>query len=454
MKNYIQFINHASIVVSNGNKSILTDPWYSGGAFDDGWSLIFQNDRNKIREILSKINYIWISHEHPDHFSIKFFKEHFDFLKEREIQFLFQKTKDQRVSQFLRSKDFKVIELKDNQTFVIDQNFEIKIHRSDFYDSALVVNLNGKKIFNLNDCPMNSENDLKKFKKIYGNCDFLLTQFSYAAWKGGQKNLKWRQIAAKEKLNTLVKQSNILEAKYLIPFASFIYFSNHYNFYLNDSINTPDKVLEIKNNIKSNILFFKPYEKIIIENNDLNTEGYNFWSQEYNKIKEKTPKDSNEYICYEFETLNKKFQEYRKKLFLKNSFFICKFLSKIKFLKIFVPITIKLSDINEVIEIDVLKGELKLSSRNPDIEMYSKSLYLIFDQGYGYDTLTVNGCFEELNQDGFVKMTQSLALGNLNNIGIYLNYSIIFNFNIIFLFLKKIFNLKKKINYSYVKNLE
>ena len=86
--------------------------------------------------------------------------------------------------------------------------------------------------------------------------------------------------------------------------------------------------------------------------------------------------------------------------------------------------------------------------------MHSKSLYLIFDQGYGYDTLTVNGCFEELNKDGFVKMTQSLALGNLNNIGIYLNYSIIFNFNIIFLFLKKIFHLKKKINYSYVENLE
>ena len=117
-----------------------------------------------------------------------------------------------------------------------------------------------------------------------------------------EKNLKWRQTAAKEKLNTLVKQSNILEAKYLIPFASFIYFSDHYNFYLNDSINTPNKVLEIKNNIKSNILFLKPYEKIQIENNDLNTEGYNFWNQEYNKIKEKKPNDLNGYTCYEFET--------------------------------------------------------------------------------------------------------------------------------------------------------
>ena len=32
-KNFVQFINHASILVSNSNKSILTDPWYSGSVF-------------------------------------------------------------------------------------------------------------------------------------------------------------------------------------------------------------------------------------------------------------------------------------------------------------------------------------------------------------------------------------------------------------------------------------
>ena len=129
-------------------------------------------------------------------------------------------------------------------------------------------------------------------------------------------------------------------------------------------------------------------------------------------------------------------------------------MSKVKFLKIFLPIIVKLKDIDKVVKIDVLQGEIELSQLNPDIEMNTKSLYLIFDQGYGFDALTVNGCFEELNQDGFIKMTQSLALANLNNIGVYLNYSVIFNFKIIFLFLKKIFSLKKKINYNYIQTLE
>ena len=107
------------------------------------------------------------------------------------------------MSNFLRSKDFKVIELEDNQTFVIDQNFEIKIHRSDFYDSALVINLNGKKIFNLNDCPIIKW--FKKFKK------FMKLRFSLTNLVIHGKvveNLKWRQTAAKEKLN-IYKQSNI-----------------------------------------------------------------------------------------------------------------------------------------------------------------------------------------------------------------------------------------------------
>ena len=80
---------------------------------------------------------------------------------------------------------------------------------------------------------------------------------------------------------------------------------------------------------------------------------------------------------------------------------------------------ISLQDINEIVEIDLVNGKIQLSKKKPDVEMNSKSLYLIFTQGYGYDTLTVNGCFEELNNNGFVKMTQSLALGNLNNMGVF-----------------------------------
>ena len=79
---------------------------------------------------------------------------------------------------------------------------------------------------------------------LTGEVDVLLTQFSFAAWKGGKENKKWRTEAADEKLNTMQLQINKFNPKYIIPFASYIYFSNEENFYLNDSSNKPDQILK------------------------------------------------------------------------------------------------------------------------------------------------------------------------------------------------------------------
>ena len=35
---------------------------------------------------------------------------------------------------------------------------------------------------------LNSTENIKLFKKKFGSCDVLLTQFSYASWKGGKNN--------------------------------------------------------------------------------------------------------------------------------------------------------------------------------------------------------------------------------------------------------------------------
>ena len=163
MINYIQLVNHASVFISNGNKSILTDPWYSGDVFDGGWSLLYQNPNQEILEILKKTNFIWISHEHPDHFSVKFFKEFENIIKDNKIIIVFQKTKDRRVAFFLKKLNFYFIEREDNTKFEIDKNFFIKLQRSDFYDSALIVYINEIKIFNLNDCPLIEKKDILNF---------------------------------------------------------------------------------------------------------------------------------------------------------------------------------------------------------------------------------------------------------------------------------------------------
>ena len=60
-----------------------------------------------------------------------------------------------------------------------------KIKKCDFYESALIINLNGKKIFNLNDCPLKTKSEISNLKKAW-KCDFFYS-IDYAAWKGGRK---------------------------------------------------------------------------------------------------------------------------------------------------------------------------------------------------------------------------------------------------------------------------
>ena len=77
--------------------------------------------------------------------------------------------------------------------------------------------------------------------------------------------------------------------------------------------------------------------------------------------------------------------------------------------------------------------------------MNSKSLYLIFNQDFGFDTLTVNGCFEEKKKHSFSKMSKIFSVGNLNNLGFNLNLNILFNISLLILFFKKLLYVKRKL---------
>ncbi|MGR3466518.1 MAG: MBL fold metallo-hydrolase, partial [Shimia sp.] len=98
----IEFVNHASVLVTSGETALLTDPWYSGPAFHKGWELLVETPDTEVDALLDRVTDIWLSHEHPDHFSIPFYKRFGAKLIARGIPVWFQRTKDQRVASFLR----------------------------------------------------------------------------------------------------------------------------------------------------------------------------------------------------------------------------------------------------------------------------------------------------------------------------------------------------------------
>ena len=440
----IEFVNHASVLVNNNEVGILSDPWYSGSIFNKGWKLIYENKKVYIKEVLLRVNYIYISHEHPDHFNVHFFNddEFKDIILNNKIKILFQETRDKRVKNFLINKGYEVIECSDNKLIKLNKNLSIKINKHDFYDSSILVKLNDSNILNINDSPLREKDVLKRFAKKIGPIDILLTQFSYAAWKGGKNENKFRKLNANEKINNILLQANIIKPKYIIPFASYIFFSNYMNFYMNDEINSPKKVYDELVNNKHRAIIMRPQESQNILTLKQDQYSIDFWENKFKDLK------LNKLDIYDtkisLDNLNNEFLNYKKKFFKKNSYFFILILSKFKFLNLFQKINIFLIDHNQNYEFNIFSGLKIINTTNSHIKMHSESLLFIFKNEFGYDTLTVNGCFEASFKN-FSLVSKTLALGSLNAMGINLNLNVLFKFNIIFLFLNK---LKKFVNKS------
>jgi UDP-MurNAc hydroxylase len=444
MKTSIQFINHASVIIKGSNISLLSDPWYQGDAFHKGWNLLCETTDDQIINIINKVTHIWLSHEHPDHFSVSFFKKFSRQINERKIKILFQDTKDKRVVQFLEKLLVEYVELSDNVNLKLDESFSVTCIKDGFYDSALLVTNKDEKILNLNDCDVTN---LSKAKEIFlktGEVDVLLTQFSYAAWKGGAANKKWRVQAAFEKLNTIDLQISIFSPKIVIPFASFVYFSNIENFYLNDAINKPTDVISRFKECKANIIILKPNDIIGGDFEDFsNKKAMKFWSGHYSDINRKK---INAYEIINYEEINKSFINYCKRISTKNNVAFIAIIRSISPIPFFSPVVVKILDLNITVKFDYVSEKIGNSLEDPMICLNSESLNFLFNNSFGFDTLTVNGCFEEGRVGGFVEATKSLAIENLNNLGISVTPNLIFNLNIIKKFMVSLYRVAKKIN--------
>ena len=62
----VRFFNHAFIKIIGDNFSFSTDPWAIGPAFNTGWWLAHSTKNDWIDQ-LNNSNFIYISHNHPDH---------------------------------------------------------------------------------------------------------------------------------------------------------------------------------------------------------------------------------------------------------------------------------------------------------------------------------------------------------------------------------------------------
>ena len=425
----IEFVNHASFILEHNGLRIITDPWLFGSAFNDGWDLLCPSHYDI--ENFYTIDYIWFSHEHPDHFSPPVLMAIPEAIR-KSITVLFQWTKDKKVITYCSKLGFKVQELEDHIRYDLGSGIEVMGSNVLFFDSWLCFFVDGKKILNVNDCVVDGELKAEKIKKYTGEVDVLFTQFSYAAWKGGQNDRLFRKESAAKKLQTVKKQIEIFHPTYTVPFASFIYFSHEENKYMNDAINTVATVSDVIQSSGSMPIILFPGEQWNIGEFRDNHNSVQDYRQQYDAIPNKHYHKPGNSVSEE--ELFRRCNDYLKKIYAKNSKLLIAIIRHVPVLNFFRPLDVLLYDHSQIYRFDIQKGLQKKSGSGYDVKMHSENLSYVFRFDWGYDTLTVNGRFEA-TLAGFAKMSKNFALGPLNNTGRYVNLSLFFDYQIIRTFL-------------------
>ena len=380
-----EFINHSCFILTNNNITLAVDPWLEGSVFNKSWELLVDTPKSSLGNV-KNCDYIWFSHEHPDHFNPQDVKKF-----PTDKKYLFQKTKDKRVINFLKKFSKNVLELNSNQVFKLNKDFSIQVLPFQDLDSFCIIKINDLTILNLNDCDIKNSKELKFIKEKAGNIDILFAQFSYAIGKSNKEDKKTREEISKKILENLSRTISYLKPKKVVPFASFCFFSRKDNFYLNDSINKIGDTISFlkKKHLDVEFLCFYPGDIWDLNNEWKNEESLNKYIDHYKNIQPSNNID--DIIKFsELESISLKFISTTKKN--NNLFDIYNFINK-KYHSIF----FKLTDSNIFLKFDFDKGLQKtfnITDENPICELTSESLKQLFIGGYGYDALTIGGRYE------------------------------------------------------------
>jgi UDP-MurNAc hydroxylase len=404
----LDFMGHASYAVSSGSARLLVDPWFKGHVFDSGWNQISQPAADPA--FLEQVTCIWISHEHPDHFSPPSLLSLPDRTR-REALVLFQETKDKRVVGYLQKNGFRTKELASGETFTPAQDFSIRTFSRNDGDSWMLLDTQGVRIINLNDCVLDTPGRLKLVKRVVGKADVLLTQFGYANWKGNRDEPGVRVAAVAQKLKTIQLQARALQAKAVIPFASFVYFCHEENRFMNDSLPSLRDVIRAIEEVNAQPVLLYPGDSWSVGTPWDNDAALNRYAVDYATIAQRELVKSRPASLSEIKDCASKLLE---DVASHNSRSFLKLLYGFGALT---PLRCWISDLAAGCELSLLDGlsvPSRLKREECDIELESGAFAYALKFPWGMGTLLVNARFQTISPHAERRYSNVCEIRSLN----------------------------------------
>jgi UDP-MurNAc hydroxylase len=268
---FTKFLGQACTLIETKNERIIVDPWIVGPCNVNSWYTL-RNKAATRKNIPTDVDYIYISHEHQDHFQEETLKE---FNKNIPI-YICKFPTDRFYNEILKLGFKNVVELPSWKPEKLSNDLEItSIKNPDlmFEDSALLIKSDQGTIFCQTDCKMDF-NSLKKVNAAKPDIGFFM--YSVANWYPDAYNYsqeKRDEIAMKRKVNKIngfVNYVDIIKPKYAIAYAGGPLFPHKSQLKLNYPITVfgcpdePKKAWENTNNSKTEIILMAADDEITI----------------------------------------------------------------------------------------------------------------------------------------------------------------------------------------------
>jgi UDP-MurNAc hydroxylase len=224
----ITFLGHAGFCVETDNAIIIMDPWLSPtGAFDGAW---FQFPRNHhlsayVQEKLRnphKERYLYVSHEHKDHFDLKFLNS----IENRDFTVIVAKFRREELREILGNYHCKkLVSLVDSEELAFADGV-IKLFLIDSEinrDSAILVKTPDHTFLNLNDCKLMER--LPSIVEHDGPIHVYAAQFSGAIWhptcydypKGKYEKISRAKV--RSKFEAVARSLEVVQPQFYLPSA-------------------------------------------------------------------------------------------------------------------------------------------------------------------------------------------------------------------------------------------
>jgi UDP-MurNAc hydroxylase len=401
----IRLVSHASVIASCSDAKIWTDPWLISKAFNDSWALWPAPEFSD--SLLKKVQYLWLSHEHPDHLNFPTLSSLAPDFKER-VTVLFQDNNPERIFTPLRKLGFRNFQiLKHRRIITLAPQTCVHCYRVGTLDSCLGIKSEGHTVLNVNDARLNPT-DYRRIFSDLGRIDVVLNQFSVAVKDWVVDYERHGRAAARNVLESVSADHAGLNAKLTIPFASFMYFSSIDNKDMNAFANKPRDIFEFCKSRGQEVMLLYPGDEYNLNQAPDSSRALARYEENSSKLKS---------LAYDvppvvaFPQLSNAFHTLVQNLRARYPQFLLRRLR---------PLRVRIPDLDITVEIAIANGSMTEAETDPqhDAIIYSQPLYYCLAQSWGMGTLTISGRFILLKNQRNWQVHK--ALFALNNAEVYL----------------------------------